>query len=177
VHLVLYGDFNCPFSALDSDRAARLEQTGTATVDWRAVEHAPDISRTGDSAASIEEVDRELEQVYALLVDGEDLHLARPARPSNSRAAVEAYAAVEPNRRAEARVALFRAYWSDGRDLSDEQLLASLGGGEQSIDLTASWRSEWLAADRPIVPMLRLADGYVSRGLGALARLADMLEL
>ena len=102
MHLVIYGDFNCPFSALASDRAARLEQTGTATVDWRAVEHAPDISRTGDSAASIEEVDRELEQVYALLVDGEDLHLARPARPSNSRAAVEAYAAVEPNRRADA---------------------------------------------------------------------------
>ena len=38
------------------------------------------------------------------------------------------------------------------------------------------WRAAWQAATEPIVPVLVLADGYVSRGLGALARLAKLLE-
>jgi len=38
VELVIYGDSNCPFSALASDRVARLEATGRAVVEWRAVE-------------------------------------------------------------------------------------------------------------------------------------------
>ena len=39
MRLVIYGDFNCPFSALASDRAARLERAAVAEVDWRAVAH------------------------------------------------------------------------------------------------------------------------------------------
>jgi hypothetical protein len=35
------------------------------------------------------------------------------------------------------------------------------------------WRDTWHGLERPMVPMLVLPDGYVSRGLGALARLAD----
>src|SRR5438309_11493539 len=47
VKLVIYGDFNCPFSALASDRAARLEATGRVVVEWRAVEHDPSIPAEG----------------------------------------------------------------------------------------------------------------------------------
>ena len=38
--LIVYGDFNCPFSALASARVGYLERHGFADVDWRAVEHA-----------------------------------------------------------------------------------------------------------------------------------------
>jgi hypothetical protein len=38
----------------------------------------------------------------------------------------------------------------------------------------AAWQAEWQGLDRRVVPMLVLPDGYLSRGLGALARLADM---
>lgn len=47
MELVIYGDFNCPFSALASDRAARLEGTGRVIVEWRAVEHDPSIPAEG----------------------------------------------------------------------------------------------------------------------------------
>ena len=45
--LVVYGDFNCPFSALASRRVDRIEAQGRARVDWRAVEHDEQIPRTG----------------------------------------------------------------------------------------------------------------------------------
>ena len=32
MRLVIYSDFNCPFSALANDRAARLEATGRVVV-------------------------------------------------------------------------------------------------------------------------------------------------
>jgi hypothetical protein len=40
--------------------------------------------------------------------------------------------------------------------------------------VAAGWREEWLGLGRPVVPMLVLPDGYVSRGLGALSRLAAL---
>jgi hypothetical protein len=47
VGLVIYGDFSCPFSGLAIDRAARLEATGRAVVEWRAVEHVASIPTEG----------------------------------------------------------------------------------------------------------------------------------
>ena len=37
------------------------------------------------------------------------------------------------------------------------------------------WQTQWESFDRPMVPMLQLADGALSRGLGALARLAGLV--
>ncbi|MBK9559923.1 MAG: hypothetical protein IPO44_10325 [Candidatus Microthrix sp.] len=54
--------------------------------------------------------------------------------------------------------------------------LDGLGAGSADPDLAGQWRAAWQAATEPIVPVLVLADGYVSRGLGALARLAKLLE-
>lgn len=55
-------------------------------------------------------------------------------------------------------------------------MLAELGGdeGADALERVAAWRDEWLSFDRRVVPMLVLPDGYVSRGLGVLGRLADL---
>jgi hypothetical protein len=176
--LVIYGDFNCPFSALASSRADRLVRAGTATVDWRAVEHDPDIPPTGTRVVDdvAVEIDRELDQVRELVAAGERFELRRPAVRSNTRAAVDAYAATAPGRRSAVRVELFDACWRRGEAL-DERLLVGLGSASSptTSELVATWRDEWLATGRPIVPLMVLPDGYVSRGLGALARLADLL--
>lgn len=43
MELVVYGDFNCPYSCLASARADILVERGIAAVEWRAVEHDPSI--------------------------------------------------------------------------------------------------------------------------------------
>jgi hypothetical protein len=177
-HFVIYGDFNCPFSALASSRADRLVRAGTATVDWRAVEHDPDIPPPGiDVVGDVAvEIDREIDQVRELVAAGEPFELHRPAVRSNTHAAVDAYAAAEPGRRAALRAELFDACWRRGETL-DAGLLAGLGcePSPSSSEVVATWRDEWLGTGRPIVPLMVLPDGYVSRGLGALSRQADLL--
>ena len=177
MQLVIYGDFNCPFSALASSRAERLVQAGAARVDWRAVEHDPDIPLGGEPVPDSidDELDRELEQVRGLLQAGERFQLRRPRVRSNTRAAVEHYAGSDPRRREAVRAALFQRYWMDGDDLGDDRLLTEVAGAERAPETADRWHGEWLGLGRPIVPMMRLPDGYVSRGLGALTRLAEVL--
>jgi hypothetical protein len=173
--LVIFGDFNCPFSALASARADRLERAGVVRVDWRAVEHDPAIPRAGEPVQGllVAELDRELEQVHGLLVAGEELALRRPTLRSNTRRAVETYASVDPAHRAATRSELFWAYWIDGDDLGDPRLLDDVSS-TRAPETAERWRHEWIELGRPIVPMMCLPDGYVSRGLGALSRLATL---
>jgi hypothetical protein len=69
---------------------------------------------------------------------------------------------------------LFAAHWCDGADLTNELTLTRLGATTTDTATADQWRQEWTALTEPIVPVMVLADGYVSRGLGALARLAKL---
>lgn len=177
MQLMMYGDFNCPFSALASSRVARLERTGIAEVDWRAVAHDLEIPVAGErvGGARSHAYAAELEQVRGLLLPDETLALKVPADRANTVAATEAYAATEPPSRAQTRIDLFRAYWEEGKNLADPEVLDAMGLASRAPTTAAAWRTEWLDFDRPLVPVMRLPDGYVSRGLGALARLADII--
>jgi predicted DsbA family dithiol-disulfide isomerase len=176
--LRIYGDFNCPFSRLASWRAARLEAAGIATVDWRAVEHDPAVPAAGQPVvgALADEIASELDQIRGLLREGESPDLALPPLRPNTAASTAAYAAVAPDGRGAAREALFSALWGRGLDIGDPEVLGDLGLDGRDPELAAAWRSEWLGLDRPIVPVMALPDGRVSRGLGALQRLADLLS-
>ena len=46
--LTIYGDFNCPFSALASVRADVLIAAGGYEVEWRAVQHDTAIPVAGE---------------------------------------------------------------------------------------------------------------------------------
>ena len=46
--LTIYGDFNCPFSALASVRADVLLAAGAYEIDWRAVQHDTAIPTAGE---------------------------------------------------------------------------------------------------------------------------------
>lgn len=177
-HLVLYGDFNCPFSALASTRAAELERRGRAAIEWRTVEHDPTIPPAGEPVAGelAEMLAGELEQVRGLLRPGEPDRLHLPARQVNTRRAVERYAGTPEPERAARREALFAAHWQRGERLDDDAVLDAVGAGPADPAAAAAWREAWAAATDPIVPVLVLPDGYVSRGLGALARLAERLD-
>lgn len=174
--LVVYGDFNCPYSCLASTRVDALTRTGVVAVEWRAVEHDQAIPRPsqpvdGDLA---EMFDREVAEVAELVQPGETFQIRRPVVQPNSEVATAGFASVEPEERDRVRQRLFAALWSESVDIGRPDLVASLAAeptmaGRQLAD---EWRSAWLGLERRLVPMLVLPDGAVSRGLGALARLA-----
>ena len=84
--LVVYGDFNCPYSCLASSRADALVARGDARIEWRAVEHDPAIPSPsepveGELAAML---DREVGEIRGLLGDRERFPIVRPPVHPNS---------------------------------------------------------------------------------------------
>ncbi len=119
MNVIVYGDFNCPYSYLASQRADLLSRAGVV-VDWRAVEHDRGLPVTGsrsdrDRAAW----DRELAEVASLALPGEQVPAGPPVLISNTAAAVAAYAeAVTDGVADELRRRLFGAIWAQGLHLS-----------------------------------------------------------
>lgn len=120
VAVIVYGDFNCPYSYLASQRVDLLKQLGSTEVDWRAVEHDPGLPLTGTRAETDRERwNAELAEVAALARPSEDVPSAPPAVISNTRAAVAAYGeAVSDGAQDQMRRSLFRAIWAEGRHIS-----------------------------------------------------------
>ncbi len=177
-HLIIYGDFNCPFSALASQRAVELVERSRATVEWRAVEHDPTIPLEGavvegELAAGFRQ---ELDQVRSLLRQSEPDRLRPPPRQVNTRQATIRYAGTAIERRPEVRQALFAAHWSLGDAIDDDEVLDRLGTGAPNATTAEAWALDWRRTYAVTVPLLVLPDGYRSRGLGALERLATMLR-
>ncbi|MFG2084776.1 DsbA family protein [Spirillospora sp. NPDC048824] len=117
---IVYGDFNCPYSYLASLRVDDLIRRGRTDVEWRAVEHEPRLPLTGlPSAAAKDEWDRELREIAGIARPGERVPDAPPPVVSNTGAAVAAYAeALTDGLADEARRAIFRAVWVEGRHVS-----------------------------------------------------------
>jgi len=167
--LVVYGDFNCPFSALASHRIDVLHDRGIADVEFRAVEHSPRIPPDGLAVVDQRRADltAEVEQVLGLVTpaDGK-FRLRVPEVLPNTASMCQSYAATPA---AALRRELFAAVWSDG---VAKGVVTPEGTTKQ-----AEWQAtfEGWPEGKRIVPSLVLEDGYVSRGLGALKRLADLL--
>jgi len=172
--LVIYGDFSCPFSDLAHRRAIRGAEQGVA-FEWRAVQHAPEVPAVGvplddDARAGFAD---ELAQIRELLADGEDDRQHVPSYRLNTARLSAIHASLPPTQRDQFATAVFDAYWRDGRNLNDPAELERLGATATADgeELARQWQHEWEGFERRIVPMMRLADGSFSRGLGALARL------
>ena len=175
--LTVYGSFNCPYSYLASLRVERLSRLAIADVDWRAVVHDPDVPGGGLPVAGelAEVLDRELDEIRGLLQVGEHYPATRPSLQPNTTIAVAGYSTAIGADADRLRMALFDAYWVKGLDLGDASVLDELDCSTTSPGATMhAWRDEWLNFERPMVPMIVLPDGTVSRGLGALKRLADL---
>ena len=174
--LVVYGSFNCPYSLLASMRVDRLGELGVADVEWRAIVHDPDVPMQGepvlgDLAALF---DRELEEIRGLLRGEETYKATPPTVQPNTTLAVAGFSATTGDDADRLRARLFDALWVRDLDIGDAHVLRGLGCPTPPLSRAAEqWRSEWLGLDRPLVPMLVLPSGTVSRGLGALKRLAN----
>ncbi|MCU7731188.1 DsbA family protein [Actinoplanes sp. KI2] len=120
MQLIVYGDFNCPYSYLASQRTDVLQRLGHR-VDWRAVEHDPQLSMTGTpSAADAGRWRRELTEVGDLALPGKHAPTNVPALISNTYAATSAYAeALTDGIADQLRRNLFHAVWLSGAHLSN----------------------------------------------------------
>lgn len=118
-YVIVYGDFNCPYSYLASQRTDLLSRGGVA-VDWRAVEHDRGLPVTGSRSDSDQaEWARELAEVAPLALPAEQVPAGSPTLVSNTKAAVAAYAeAVSDGVADELRRRLFAAIWLRGLPLS-----------------------------------------------------------
>lgn len=158
--VIIYGDFNCPYSYLASQRADLLSRAGAAAVDWRAVEHDRGLPVTG-SGPDIDRAarKRELAEVASLALPGEHVPAAPPALVSNTGAAVAAYAeAVSDGVAGELRRRLFRAIWVQERNVSRAEEVRRLAAA-------VMWPQEDIT-DRlasPDLPSLLLRDPDLTR--------------
>lgn len=129
MNAAVYADFSSPAGYLASLRVDRLLTAGLPVPDWRAVEHRPRLPFTGlrlDPAARAVR-DRELDEVRALLRPGEELPERAPALLPHTASTVAAYAeAYEAGVADLVRPLLFRAYWVDGLDIGDPEVLRRL---------------------------------------------------
>ncbi len=157
--VIIYGDFNCPYSYLASQRAELLSRTG-AEVDWRPVEHDHDLPLTGSRSDSDRGAwDRELAEVASLALPGELVPAGPPVLVSNTQAAVAAYAeAVSDGVNGELRRRLFAAIWAQGLHLSSayevRRLVTALMWPQE--DITGRLAS-------PEIPSLLLQDTDLAR--------------
>jgi hypothetical protein len=143
--IVVYGDFNCPWSYLASRRAAVLESAGVA-VDWRAVEHDPwRPRRFADSSTRFACVREEMDQVMAALLPGERLPFALAGFVPHTMPAVSGYAeAYRAGVGPAVRRLLFRAFWMHGMDLGAAETVRTLladtvRSGSSPSDLVREW--------------------------------------
>lgn len=175
-HLRIYGDFNCPFSALASARADTLLALGYE-IDWRAVQHDPTIPSDGEvlEGAAVADLVEEVDQVRQLGRSDADFCLVVPSIRPNTAAVCAAFAAAGENAHPMRR-RLFAAVWLQGINVGDRAALERLGVTRNDEIAAGRWQDEFDALPAPITPTLVLPDGYVSRGLGALTRLAAFVE-
>ncbi len=173
--LTVYGDFNCPFSALASVRADVLMAADAYEIDWRAIQHDTGIPAAGEPVEG--DTAAQLASEVATILDLSErdgrLHLGVPTVRSNTAAASAAFAAAGDDAD-RLRRRLFAAVWVEGRNVGDPAELDRLDAVGRDVAIAGRWQAEFEALPRPITPTLVLADGYISRGLGALARLADL---
>ncbi len=184
--IVVYGDFNCPWSYLASRRAAVLAADGVE-VDWRAVEHEPwRPNRFADSSVRFTCLREEMDHVVAHLLPGENLPYSLAGFVPYTQAAVsgyaEAYAAGVARRVGDL---LFEAFWMHAFDLGDAKVVRTLlvdavrSGSSPSellrdwgyaVDVTggpvtatawrlaAAWRDQWQATGKETVPVVLVGD-------------------
>ncbi len=179
--VVLYGDFNCPWSYLASRRAALLSADGVE-VDWRAVEHDPtqgppkatDVDESSTGPVRLGLLLEEMQQVLTMLLPGEELPYALAGFAPRTNAAVAAYAeAYRAGVATRVRQVLFEAYWLHAFDLGDPAVVHTLiidtvrsdvtgTRGSPGADPLADWEYGTGVAHQAGATTQRLLDGWAT---------------
>ena len=174
MRLTLFTDLNCPFCYATEQRLERLGASDQ--IAWRGVEHEPDlpVPMARDDAEIAAELATEVQSVQSRAPDVDIAVPPGKANTSNGLLATAAALRADATKGAAFRQAVYRAFWRDGRDVSDAAVLAELA---QAVGLSAprtrpedaltvaSWRLEWERSPLRGVPLLVRDDGETVYGL------------
>ena len=174
MRVTLFTDLNCPFCYSTEERLERLGVSGQ--VAWRGVEHEPELPVP--MARNDLEISAELaEEVTSVRSRAPEVAIAVPPGKANTAAGLLAAAAalrIDPERGAAFRRLVYRAFWRDGRDISDPAVLDALADDvglpprqtrpEDALTV-AAWRLEWERSPLRGVPLLVREDGETVYGL------------
>lgn len=167
----LYSDFNCPFCYALHERLHDLQVIDRC--EWRGVQHAPHLPRPmkpwdGSLGA---ELRHEVAVVQRL---APRLPIALPPGKPNTRPAIELAVGLlrMDCERGMAFVRnTYRAFWCEGKDISDPSVLTGLAGGDVPVDadgrsrgIAQEWEEAWHATGRGGVPLIVSPDGYLLVG-------------
>ncbi len=184
----LYSDFNCPFCYAMHER---LHSLGVMDrISWQGVQHAPHLpvpmaSWAGHLAA---ELKQEVQMVRRL---APEVEISVPRGKPNTGRAIAASARalhIDQLRATDFVRSLYRLFWVEGRDLSDDGVLqreAERHGflpeqvaGANAITVDAvlrAWEEQWAEAEHQGVPLLQRSDGTLLVGLMPMAVLQRFL--
>lgn len=171
--MVLYADFNCPYSY------ALCEHLGAigARVEWRGVEHAPGLSIPAGPPPDNAQFVHELAEVRALA--GEVPLRPPTVLPNSGRAlaAADNAEALDPERAADFRALVFRALWVGGLDISDPAVLREIANRAHLPEAVADGPGRVAHAQSPVggIPALVRHNGSVLKGLVRRERLTRFL--
>jgi predicted DsbA family dithiol-disulfide isomerase len=169
--LIVYGDFNCPYSALASRRVDELLRNGAAEIEWRAVEHEPEIALEGRPVDGDfrRKLEGEIAEIAGLLRPDEDFVPVLPEVYPNTHDASQVFSTWEDEAAHFYRRQAFDAVWRGGRNISDVSVLGEAGVGQRE-PRADTWQREWESIERRVVPLL--VDGNeIVYGTDALKRL------
>lgn len=167
----IYEDYICPFCYVGHTRLMRLAQETPLEVEVQLMEIHPETPPEGrllaDLGYSPEQRQAMLDNLRQMAAE-EGLTLAERDRTVNSRRALllgEAIRRAQPEAFFPYSNRVFEAYFTEGRDISDPDLLQGIAADlGVSADLAeTAWRDEVLAAD--LVEHARKASGMGIRGV------------
>ncbi len=176
-----YADLNCPFCYALHERL-RAEQLDEL-VEWRGIRHVEPKAISAVPRAEIESAVRAVRQKVPglTIVEPEALVDSAPATLLIAEMSLS-----EPRVGARLREALYRAFWVDGRDISDSNVLEGVcrssgvvapTPGQRARTQVETWQREW--EQGPFgrrLPVLVSPNGAVSIGLEGARRTALFLR-
>ena len=118
---VVYGDLNCPFCFALHERFNSWDLL--SRVEWRLIVHAPELS---EAAFSLEDESLLANEVFAIHHRAPDVEVSLPKRRPGSSLATRLVMAISQyasDKAPELRLALYRALWQNGLDLSQPNVL------------------------------------------------------
>jgi diguanylate cyclase (GGDEF)-like protein len=165
--LTVYADLNCPFCYALHENLRDLSYLNR--VNWKCIEHAPQINFTERGIDTRTELNTEVNKVKAL---APDVNINIPAGRPNTHRANEILATIQvqvPQQADAFRTRLYRALWVDGKDIADSTVLAelldSVGIDIPEIDQNTrhqlqAWQQEWEQGDfSRNIPALLTSEG------------------